>query len=396
MKKKHNNYRKNKSVSVTDKNINSDNKIADNEIEEVMNKLEDAEDELVDIGNLDIDDVDIDDMDLDEDMAERLAYYESEVTDEQDESEDEDDISEFVSRDYDIIAESRRRVNQPGSPVQRAGRTRNVRSSKREAERKERKKAADDKNSLTSLINRWLEFYHKYTMNILFTALGVLAAVLVVVIIVTWTTDDKDADVKSTDVETTSQQEQSATDGEQSTEGQTTEPVAVPEAEDSEIHSLIVAYMDAAFIQADMDQVKLYVDDVTNINVDEYKSRQKYIEAYQNIKCYKFDHDEADTYVVFVTYEEKIYNIETPAPSGKLFIIKKNPTDQKLYIHNITEDEELDVYIASKAQQISTISADVSRRLEAAKSSDEDLAAVLELMGNVGKKEEESSSAAPQ
>lgn len=393
MKKKHN-HRQNKNISATDKNnVKHDNEVKDDEIKEVAGKLEALNSELEGISEGD--DIDIDD-DMDEDMAERLAYYQSDSIEEDDEPEEEDDISEFVSRDYDIVAESRRRVNQPGSPVERTVKSSNSRGRREQEKSIRSKKTTGEKNSSMSFISKWLDFYHKYTMNVLFSALGVLAAILVVVIIVTLLNGDNNADAGNTEVETTSQQESSTSDQQESSTEPTTEPAVEPEAEDSDIHSLIVAYIDAAFIQADMEKVKLYVDDVTNINVDEYKSRQKYIEAYQNIKCYKFELDEADSYVVFVTYDEKIYNINLPAPSGKLFIIKKNPSDQKLYIHNMTKDEELDVYIASKAQQISTISAEVSKRLEAAKESDAELKAVLELMENVGKNSEESSSASEE
>ena len=87
-------------------------------------------------------------------------------------------------------------------------------------------------------------------------------------------------------------------------------------------------------------------DDITNINIDTYKSRQKYIESYQNVKRYKIDSAIENAFIVFVTYDAKIYNIETLATSAETFIGVYNDTEKRMYIHNPTVAEELDGYIA--------------------------------------------------
>lgn len=376
------------------------------EISVAEDELEEIEDNVVD----DVIDIDDDD-DIDDDMAERLAYYDSEDTEDVDddvlqdsnhielsiigEDDDDEDIQEFLSRDYDIIAESRRRVNQPGKRVERAGKPKKEKKVKLEKEKKERKESEEKDNAIKIFIGKWLDFYHKHTMKILYGTLGVLAAILLVVIIVTLLADNKGGDDEAESTENPSTQEQTTLEQQSETEEQTKE-VIQPETEDSDVYALITAYIDAAYIKADMEQVKLYVDDVTNINVETYKSRQKYIESYQNVKCYKLDSAIENSYIIFVTYDAKLYNIETLAPSAETFIIKYNRTESKYYVHNMTVGEELDGYIAegSKIALISEISADVRKRLEDAIAKDEDLKKVLDIMSNVGKNTEEDTSAA--
>ena len=210
-------------------------------------------------------------------------------------------------------------------------------------------------------------------MEILFGTLTVLIACLIVAIVVTYTSDDEtfeeDTTTNTVDMSTTDNLED-------------TKPVIEPEAETSDIHTLIVGYIDAAYIKADMEAVALVVDDTTNINVDKYKSRKKYIEQYENIKCYKFESAIENAYIVFVTYDTKLYNIVTLAPSAETFIVKYNDAEKKYMIHNLTVEEELDSYIAGASEFAYTIEIrkDIEERLNQALATDTELKKVYDLM----------------
>ena len=182
---------------------------------------------------------------------------------------DDEEIQEFLSRDFDVVSESRRRLQER---QRRARRESGIEDEDSNSDREKRyaKKNSHAKKSESERLQR---------MKLLFGALGVLVAVLVVAIIVTNPGGDKE---KATDSSATD-----TTNVEIASNEETTDVIMQPEAEDSGIHTLITSYIDAAYIKADMEAVALVVDDTTNINVEKYNSRKKYIESYENIKCYK-------------------------------------------------------------------------------------------------------------
>ncbi len=285
---------------------------------------------------------------------------------------DDEDIQEFLSRDFDVVSESRRRMQERQKMMRRerdvsdAGNHRNTHI----------KRVSHNKNEEEQALK----------MKLLFGLLTVLVIILIIAIVVT--NSDNDGDLETTGQNTT------ITSEEVSSHEETTEVTIEPEAEDSDIHSLIVGYIDAAYIKADMEAVALVVDDTTNINVEKYNSRKKYIESYENIKCYKFDSAIENAYIVFVTYDTKLYNIETLAPSAETFIVKLSGDDKKMVIHNLTVSEELDSYIAgaSKFAYTSEIRTDIEKRLNEALASDTELKKVYDLMLTTGSKATEEAT----
>lgn len=325
------------------------------------------------------------DDDFDDDLEARIASYGEDDT----ENDTESEVKEFLSRDSDIIAESRKRVNQPGKKVVRTG----------EKVKKDKTSSGESRtgsifDAVRPVFGKWMEFYHNNTMKILFSALGGLAVILVITIIIllasgTEKNEDKTSD--GTKEETTIQQTETTAQPD-------TEDVIQPEAADSEIQVLINAYIDAAYMKADMDAVANCVDDITNINVETFKSRQKYIESYQNVKSYKLNSAIENAFIVFVTYDAKIYNIETLAPSAETFIVVYNDTEKRMYIHNPTVAEELDGYIAesSNLSAISELSQDVKNRLAQALAADAELKRVFDIMTGAGQSSAEDTTAAGQ
>lgn len=63
----------------------------------------------------------------------------------------------------------------------------------------------------------------------------------------------------------------------------------------------------------------------------ELEHMTSYIEAYQNIRIYVEKADRADSYIVFVSYYTKLYDIDTGVPGVSQYYIQKNGTGWLIY-----------------------------------------------------------------
>lgn len=335
------------------------------------------------------------DKDIREDIDEEIGQNVDEHSLKEWDFTDDEEIQEFLSHDFDVVAESRRRIQNNQNRARRGKQDRTAKGKDAKVEKKAeaKEKIVKEKNAksgktssfidkLKELWNKWLDMYHKNTMQILFGTLTCLVVMLVVAIVATYPYETDE--IKPSEVEKTTAEEETTTAPEEETTKKE-EATIIPETEDSAIHNLVEGYIDAAYIKADMEAVAVVVDDTTNINVDAYKSRQKYIELYENIKCYKLESAIDNAYIVFVTYDAKLYNIDTLIPAAETFIAKYDVEKGKFFIHNMTEAEKLDGYIAkgSQFEIINKMSAEVVSRLEQAIASDPELKEVYDLMNNI-------------
>ena len=345
--------------------------IEDDSIEDVNTDSDSNEDSF-------IDEIDILSEELDEDMASRLSLYDIE-----DDDDEEEDIKEFISRDYDVVAESRRRVNQPGKRKFEDGK-----KSKREKAEKEKKpkreKVAKEKgtdetkaNFIQPLWEKWIAVYSKYTMQILYGTLGVLAAILLITIIVL-PKDKVNGDTK--DDATSGQKLTQDSTEEESTEKNITVADLKAESEDSEIYKLIASFIDAEKMKCDVELAKTFLDNTTNYSISEYTTiHQRYVESYHNVKCYKFDFIDG-MYYVFVSYEVKYINIETSDIRCQEFVVKYDSEKKKYFLHNILETEKADLFIAANAPEIQALSEDVNNRHNEAVANDEKLKTFVDII----------------
>lgn len=99
------------------------------------------------------------------------------------------------------------------------------------------------------------------------------------------------------------------------------------------------------------------------------------VEGYQNIACYTKKGLEDGSYLVFVYYELKFSQIDTPAPGlSPLYVY---PNDEgKLVIFNGEASEELNAYVQQVAQEddVMELREEVKTKYEEAKTADENLA----------------------
>ena len=380
-------------VDIIEENLEEN--LEENIVEEII--IDDATEDNDSDESL-MDDIDILSEELDEDMASRLSLYDS-----IDDDDEEEEIKEFISRDYDVVAESRKRVNQPGrrkfEDKKKPKREKPAKEKKPKREKVAKEKVAKEKkdkkskNPITDFVKplweKWLAIYNKHTMEILYGTLGALAVILLITIIVLPKDTAKDISKEPA----TSGQKLSQEATEESTEKQITVADLKVESEDSEIHKLVAAFIDAERIKLDIESAKTYLDDATNYSLDKYKEPKRYIEAYQNIKCYKFDYISEDMYYVYVSYDIKFINIATPAASAEPFVVKYDKTQKKYFIHNIVEGETGDLLIAWNAPEIKVLNEDVMNRYNEALAKDEDLKNFFEIMKGATNSTEQTTTA---
>ena len=320
---------------------------------------------------------------------------------------DDDEVHEFLSRDLDVVTRTRQRLREKQEAKEQAALEKKSRSRRKKdytkKVHKEKSKRAEDndnmsnKNVISSVITffvnlwkKWLEIYHKYTMQILYGALGALAMILLVAIVLTNVGDKKTDEVLAPE---TSSQEKDTSETESSTDVEEDKGPVVESAE-SEIHKIVASYFDALYVKATIDEVKKYIDDATNFNESRLKTYDKYYENVDNIKCYKFDTSRVEnSYVVFVTYDLKLYNIDTAIPSGEALVVKQG-ADGKYLIHNLTDQEVLDLKVSNEdyVASINELEKQVLDAFNAALSADSELKEVYDMMTGLANKATEQST----
>ena len=134
---------------------------------------------------------------------------------------------------------------------------------------------------------------------------------------------------------------------------------------------------------------KTYIDNTDKYAISEFDLlQQRYIDSISNVKCYKYDVISKDMYFVFVSYEVKYKNIETTAPRGNAYVVKYDSAQDKYFIHNILENEQADILIASNAPEIQVLTEDIIKRNNEAIAKDEVLKEFLNILQGSNSSEE--------
>ena len=341
------------------------------------------------------------DDEFDEDMANRLSLYES-INDD----DEEEEIKEFVSRD--VVAESRKRVNQPGRrKFEASEKTRRERPKREKQHKKSKEKKSSAEGGLEdkkSIIDTFKEVYGKYTMNILYSALGMLAIILIIAIIVV-PKDENKGGSRTDSTSAVDKQSGNLVDGttdnmagdsteEGSTEKQITMNDLSPEGEDTEIHKVIAGFLDAERVQCDIEKAKAYFEKVPEgYSLEKYEMMKRYVEAYEDIKCYKFDYLTDGMYYVFVTYKNKIANIDTLTVAGEGYVVRYNKEQGKyLIVTSYTKEEYAYKIIVENSPEVKVLNEDVLKRHNEAIASDTVLKEFIEIMQGANKSTEQTST----
>lgn len=147
-----------------------------------------------------------------------------------------------------------------------------------------------------------------------------------------------------------------------------------------EINRLMLVYFHG-ISTGDIPMVEEAVDVLTEEEIKAIEKKKDYIESYNDITCYTKKGMEEDTFVVFASYEMKIYNIETPAPGIMALYVEKG-ADGEWRIFNGEASEELKNYVLELAagEDVAAVIADVDSRYNQLIEEDEELGKFAQTM----------------
>ena len=204
---------------------------------------------------------------------------------------------------------------------------------------------------------KFIEKYGKYMI------LGAVALLLVIILIVSALTKKPEVPAGQTVEPTTD---------EAVTEPAETEP---PLQEDAypEINKLFETYFTAKK-ELNVDQLNSIVVQEEPYTLEEIEKEGEYIENYQNIKCYTKPGLQDNTYLVYVYFEIKFMNIDTPAPGMVQQLVCMN-SDGTLYINAGKVDADVKSYMDEvyNSQDVRALITSVEEKLQQAMSADENL-----------------------
>ena len=204
---------------------------------------------------------------------------------------------------------------------------------------------------------KFIEKYGKYMI------LGAVALLLVIILIVSALTKKPEVPAGQTVEPTTD---------EAVTEPSETEP---PLQEDAypEINKLFETYFTAKK-ELNADQLNSIVVQEEPYTLEEIEKEGEYIENYQNIKCYTKPGLQDNTYLVYVYFEIKFMNIDTPAPGMVQQLVCMN-SDGTLYINAGKVDADVKSYMDEvyNSQDVRALITSVEEKLQQAMSADENL-----------------------
>lgn len=189
------------------------------------------------------------------------------------------------------------------------------------------------------------------------------------------------------------------------------EPVPEPENNLEEnshasIDRLIEKYCEY-IASGDVESLEDIVDVLPEDEKEKIQNRARFIDRYENIKCYTKNGPVEDSFIVFVCYDMKLIGIETSAPDIICLYVGPKGEDTGRRIHYGTIDESMQAYVTEleKDPEVQALYDDVSRRYQEAQESDEALAEFIrKISGQVEESqsaeessgEEESSEEAPE
>ena len=148
-----------------------------------------------------------------------------------------------------------------------------------------------------------------------------------------------------------------------------------------EVNAIINTFY-TAWGNKDMDSMKRVTDSFDS--ADEAKVlNSTYIESYSKIVTYTKKGLTEGSYVVFVSYDLKFVDIDTPAP-GLTQVYVETDDEGKVYIHKDDDDKEVQDYIAKVVQEedVKELISKVQKEFQEAQESDDKLREFEDQLGS--------------
>lgn len=156
----------------------------------------------------------------------------------------------------------------------------------------------------------------------------------------------------------------------------------------AEVNAIVQKYYEYMSL-GDMEGLASVVDEISEEEKNRILRSKDLVEGYQNITCYTKKGLEENSYLVFVYYELKFVQIETPAPGLSPVYVYTNE-EGNLTIFNGEASEELKAYaeLMGQEEDVLALREEVKTKYEEAKAADEELAKREERYVRVAAEEE--------
>jgi hypothetical protein len=204
-----------------------------------------------------------------------------------------------------------------------------------------------------------------------------LAALVITLIIVKFTSGNETAPQESTSTES----------------NYTIEDNPLIKGENPEIDELINKYFDAR-VSRDIDTINEIVESDNNSTLEALERVMSVIEYYENIESYVKKGLLDGTYIVFVSYETRFIEQKISAPSLSRFYIKTNDAGE-VYISIKDKGADIETYIEKllEGDDVAELVYETETNLKKALESDEDLAHFYEwISAHINESTEEETS----
>ncbi len=163
------------------------------------------------------------------------------------------------------------------------------------------------------------------------------------------------------------------------------------------IERLIEKYC-AGIASGDVESLEAIVDVMSDEEKEKIQSRATFIESFDNVQSYTKKGPVDDSYIVFVCYDMKLINIETPAPDIICLYVSPKDDGGARRVHYGDIDESMQAYVAEleKDPEVQELYNDVSTRYQEAQAKDEALAAFIgKITGQVTEEPEAEETEEP-
>ena len=155
-----------------------------------------------------------------------------------------------------------------------------------------------------------------------------------------------------------------------------------------ELNELIKKYFNA-MAEGDIDTLLQLQNPLSEEEQAQILQKKDYIEGYDNINCYTKIGPEENSYIVFVYYEIKFININTPVP-GEIPLYVCTNEDGSLYIYNGELSPEVTSYMASitAGQDVVDLINSIEAKYAEAQEADPDLKEFIQKLSGSTQEEE--------
>lgn len=148
------------------------------------------------------------------------------------------------------------------------------------------------------------------------------------------------------------------------TGGNSAEDAELTLNEDENINKLIVDYFEAKKT-VNMDALSTLVSDPNQIDREKFTAMAAYVEDYQNINCYVIKSEDTDARRVYVKYDMKLKNIDTPAPCLSAFYVTgTSDGGYIIYLSALDQTQEEFITSADKNMDIAELKEEVAESLQ--------------------------------